>query len=267
MSSIMPWMVDMLEYMKTALISRMNEDAANKERLEELVSIAHADNMNLRLDIEENTIALVKSLVGDIFYRVKLKSQYEHDLASITSSYDSKMATQKAEFDSYMALELVKVVAEYDAKLASDRARASVAFDERLHAQLAIVSNQYEEKACIAHKSFEVKLTRCINAYNESERKAKEWKTMYIKLLDDNKRRDKDGNAVCLQAPRISPGIENGVHEESGSPLTHEVGPIASNLERCEDVDRGHVRHLSSSSTPPSQARIMLPPQTRRRRD
>ena len=44
MSSIMPWMVDMLEYMKTTLISRMNEDAANKERLEELVTIVQADN-------------------------------------------------------------------------------------------------------------------------------------------------------------------------------------------------------------------------------
>jgi len=73
----------------------MNEDAANKERLEELVNIAQADNTKLRLDIDENTIVeLVKSLVGDIFYRVKLKSQNEHDLASITSSYDSKMATQ-----------------------------------------------------------------------------------------------------------------------------------------------------------------------------
>jgi hypothetical protein len=137
----MPWMVDMLEYMKTTLISRMDEDAANKERLEELVTIAQADNTKLRLDIEENTIAIVKSLVGDIFYRVKLKFQYEHDLASINSSYDSKMATQKAEFDSYMALELVKVVAKYDAKLASELAKASVAFDERLHAQLAIASN------------------------------------------------------------------------------------------------------------------------------
>ncbi len=65
MSSIMPWMVDMLEYMKTILISRMNEDAASKERLEELVTIAQADNTKLRLGIEENTIALVKSLVGD----------------------------------------------------------------------------------------------------------------------------------------------------------------------------------------------------------
>jgi len=89
----------------------MNEDAASKTRLEELVTITHADNTKLRLEIEENTIALVKNLVGDIFYRVKLKSQYEHDLASITSSYDSKMATQKAEFDSYTVLELVKVAA------------------------------------------------------------------------------------------------------------------------------------------------------------
>ena len=60
-------MVDMLEYMKTTLISKINEDAANKERLEELVTIAQADNTKLRLGIEENTIALVKSLVGDIF--------------------------------------------------------------------------------------------------------------------------------------------------------------------------------------------------------
>ena len=207
MSSIMPWMVDMLEYMKTTLISRMNEDAANKERLEELVTIVQADNTKLRLDIEENTIALVKSLVGDIFNRVKLKSQYYHDLANITSSHDSKMASQKAEFDSYMALELVKVAAEYDAKLASELARASVAFDERLHAQLAIASNQYEEKVCIAHNSFEVKLTTWINAYNESERKAKEYMAMYTKLMDDNKRRDQDGNAACAQAPPIFPKL------------------------------------------------------------
>ena len=40
----MPRMVDVFEYMKTALISRMNEDAASKERLEELVTIAHADS-------------------------------------------------------------------------------------------------------------------------------------------------------------------------------------------------------------------------------
>ena len=222
----------------------------------------------MRLDIEENTTTLVKSLVGDIFNRVKLKSQYYHDLANITSSYDSKMASQKAEFDSYMALELVKVAAEYDAKLASELARASVAFDERLHAQLAIASNQYEEKVCIAHNSFEVKLTTWINAYNESERKAKEYMAMYTKLMDDNKRRNLDGNAACAQAPPIFPEIEDGVHEESGPPLTHEVSPIASNLQRCEDVDRGHARHVSSSSTPPpSLARIMLPPQTRRRRD
>jgi hypothetical protein len=90
---------------------------------------------------------------------------------------------------------------------------------------------------------------------------------MYTKLLNDNKRRDQDGNAAPLQAPPISPGFEDGVHEESSPPLTHEDGPIASNLERCEDVDRGHVRHISSSSPPPSQARTMLPPQTRRRRD
>jgi ribosomal protein L19 len=79
----MPWMVDMLEYMKTTLTSRMNEDAANKERLEELVTIVQADNTKLRLDIEENTKALVKSLVGDIFNRVRLKSQYYHDMANI----------------------------------------------------------------------------------------------------------------------------------------------------------------------------------------
>ena len=141
MSSIMPWMVDMLEYMKTTLISKMNEEIVNNERLEELVTIAQADNTKLRLDIEENTIALVKSLVGDIFHRVKLKSRCEHDLASITSSCDSKMATQKAEFNSYMALELAKVAAEYDTKLASELARASAAFDERLHVRLAIASN------------------------------------------------------------------------------------------------------------------------------
>ena len=94
------------------------------------------------------------------------------------------MATQKAEFDSYMALELVKVVAEYDdAKLASELERASVAFDERLHAQHAIASNQYEENLCIGHNSFEVKLTTWITAYNESERKAKDWMAMYTKLL------------------------------------------------------------------------------------
>jgi hypothetical protein len=68
--------------------------------------------------------------------------------------------------------------------------------------------------------------------------------------LDNNKRRDQHGNAACPQAPLISPEFEGGVHEESGPPLTHEVGPIASNLERCEDVDRGHARHVSSSSTP-----------------
>ena len=84
----MPWMVDRLEYMKTSLISRMNKGAASKTRLEELVTIAQADNTKLRLEIEENSIALVESLVGDILYRVKLKSQYEHDLASITSLYD-----------------------------------------------------------------------------------------------------------------------------------------------------------------------------------
>ena len=38
--------------------------------------------------------------------------------------------------------------------------------------------------------------------------------------------------------------------EESGPPLTHDVGPLASNLERCEDVDHGHARHISSSSSP-----------------
>ncbi len=172
-------------------------------------------------------------------------------MTSINSSYDSKMANQKAEFDSYMALELVKVAAEYDAKLASELARASAAFDERLHAQLAIASNQYEEKVCIAHNRFEVKLTAWINAYNESERKAKEYMAMYTKLLDDNKCRDQDDNATCPQAPPISLEFEDGVHEESGPPLTHEVGPIASNLEKCEDIDRGHTRHVSSSSTPP----------------
>ena len=40
MSSILSRMVDMLEYMKTTLIARMNEDATSKERLEELVTIA-----------------------------------------------------------------------------------------------------------------------------------------------------------------------------------------------------------------------------------
>jgi hypothetical protein len=73
---------------------------------------------------------------------------------------------------------------------------------------------------------------------------------MYTKLMDDNKRRDQDGNAACAQAPPIFPDIEDCVHEESGPPLTHEVSPIASNLQRCEDVDRGHARHVSSSSTP-----------------
>jgi len=63
----MPWMVNMFEYMKTTLISRMNEDAAIKISLEELVTIAQAENMKLRLEIEENTIALVKRLVGAIF--------------------------------------------------------------------------------------------------------------------------------------------------------------------------------------------------------
>jgi hypothetical protein len=109
----------------------MNKDAAIKKSLEELVTIAQAENMKLSLEIEENTIALVTNLVGNIFYRVKLKSQYEHNLASVISSYESKMATQKAEFESYMASELVNVVAQYDAKLASELATTSVAFDER----------------------------------------------------------------------------------------------------------------------------------------
>ena len=41
------------------------------------------------------------------------------------------------------------------------------------------------------------------------------------------------------------------MHEESGPPMTHEVSPIAFYLKRCEDVDRGHARRVSSSSTPP----------------
>jgi len=73
-----------------------------------------------------------------------------------------------------MTLELVKVATKYDAKLASELARASVAFDERLHAQITIASNRYEEKVCIAHNNFEVKLTTWIN----------------VCRMDDNKRRD-----------------------------------------------------------------------------
>jgi hypothetical protein len=243
-------MVDMLEYVKTTLISRMNKNAAIKTSLEELVTIPQAEKMKSRMEIEENTIALVKSLVGDIFYRVKSKSQYEYGLASINSSYDSKMATQKDDFDFYMASELVNVTAQYDAKLASELATASDAFNERLHAQLAIASNQYEEKVCIAHNILEGKLTTWINVYNESECKSKEYMVMYTKLLDANKRRDQDGNAAFPQVPPIYPGLEDDVDEESDPPWNHDVAPIASNPDRCEDVDRGHTRHISSSNTP-----------------
>ncbi len=49
MSSIMPWMEEMLENMKNTLISKMNEEAANKTSLE-------AENRKLRLEIDNDTI-------------------------------------------------------------------------------------------------------------------------------------------------------------------------------------------------------------------